>query len=160
MHYKSGDSVGNSLPRSGVRTSRSRTRRGDGMCDFRHVIGSLDGRCDVSLRLLLESLKGQIPKVEAGGLRGRWSLIMVECVVCRYWSERLEEARRRRRGNGPLNEENRVIGALRKHQCGACACKYPHLLKHLVKGEPWLPFKTPNFCDPVRIRIIAPSLHD
>lgn len=80
---------------------------------------------------------------------------MVECVVCRYWSERLEEARRRRRGNGPLNEENRVIGALRKHQCGACACKHPHLLKHLVKGEPWLPFKTPNFCDPVRIRIIA-----
>lgn len=85
---------------------------------------------------------------------------MVECVICRYWSERLEEARRRSRGKRGPNEENLVIGALRTHQCGACACRLPDLLKDLVKGEVELPDKTPSFCDPLRIRIVPAGLCD
>ena len=85
-------------------------------------------------------------------------LIMVDCIVCRYWSERLEGARRNRRSKRAPNEEKRAIAALRTHQCGACACRFPGLLKDLVKHEIELPGKTRRPLDPVRVRILAASM--
>jgi hypothetical protein len=54
---------------------------------------------------------------------------MVDCVVCQYWSWRLEETRAR--GNNALKEETRLIATLRRHQCGACACRFPDRLEIL-----------------------------
>jgi hypothetical protein len=71
---------------------------------------------------------------------------MVDCVVCQYWSWRLEETRAR--GNNALKEETRLIAALRRHQCGACACRFPDLLRDLVKQELELPDIAPFFCGP------------
>jgi hypothetical protein len=81
---------------------------------------------------------------------------MVDCVVCRYWSERLDEAKVRNKREA--NEEKRVIAALRTHQSGACACRFPRLLKDLVKHQLKVPDKTPEVCDPVRIRILIATL--
>jgi hypothetical protein len=55
---------------------------------------------------------------------------MVDCVVCQYWSERLEEIRAH--GNYTLKEETRLIPDLRRRQCGACACRFTDLLRDLV----------------------------
>jgi hypothetical protein len=51
---------------------------------------------------------------------------MVDCVVCQYWSERLEEIRAH--GDYTVKEETRLIAELKRHQCGACACRFPTLL--------------------------------
>ena len=80
---------------------------------------------------------------------------MVDCIVCRYWSERLEEARRHRHSKGALYEAKRVIAALQMHQGGACACRFPDLLKDLAKHEVQVPDKTPGVHDPLRVRILA-----
>ena len=80
---------------------------------------------------------------------------MVDCIVCRYWSERLEEARARRRSKGTRKEENCLVAALRTHQRGACASRFPDLLKDLVKHEPKPKHNAPSLCDPVRVRILA-----
>jgi hypothetical protein len=83
---------------------------------------------------------------------------MADCVVCRYWSERLEEARTHRRGKSALKTERRLMTALRTHQFGACACKFPDLLRDLVNLE--LPDKAPAVCDPARARILMDSGYD
>jgi hypothetical protein len=80
---------------------------------------------------------------------------MINCVVCRYWSERLEQARSLRHGKRMHEREKRVFAALRAHQRGACACRFPDLLKDLVKREPEPPKKASGFCDPLRIRVLA-----
>ena len=81
---------------------------------------------------------------------------MVDCVVCQYWSERLEETRAR--GKNALKEETRLISALRRHQCGACACRFPDLLRDLVKQELELPDIAPFFCGPGRAPMLADNL--
>ena len=48
-----------------------------------------------------------------------------------------------------------MVTALRTHQRGACASRFPDLLKDLVKHELKLPDNAPSFCDPVRVRIMA-----
>ncbi len=83
---------------------------------------------------------------------------MVDCVVCRYWSERLEETRTHRGGKSALKTERRLMTALRTHQFGACACRFPDLLRDLVNLE--LPDKAPNVCDPARARIPMDSRYD
>ena len=83
---------------------------------------------------------------------------MVNCVVCRYWSERLAETRTRRRGKNALDEERRLIVALRTHQVGSCACRFPDLLRDLARQE--LPEKAHDFCDPARTRILVDSRCD
>jgi hypothetical protein len=82
---------------------------------------------------------------------------MVDCVVCRYWSERLEETRTHRRGKNAPEEERRLIVALQTHQGGACACRLPDLLKDLAKQELELPDRAHTFCDPARARILVNS---
>jgi len=84
---------------------------------------------------------------------------MVDCVVCQYWSERLEETRARDKNT--LEEETCLIAALRRHQSGACACRFPDLLRDLVKQEVELPDIAPVFCAPGRAPMLADSLpHD
>jgi hypothetical protein len=85
---------------------------------------------------------------------------MVDCAVCRYWSERLEETRTHGRAEGALKQERRLTGALRTHQFGACARRFPDLLRDLVKEELELPDKATGFCDPVRSRIQVDSRPD
>lgn len=80
---------------------------------------------------------------------------MVDCIVCRYWSERLEEARAHRRSKRARKQENCAVAALRTHQDGACASRFPDLLKNLVKHELMPTDNAPSVCDPVRVRILA-----
>jgi len=79
---------------------------------------------------------------------------MADCVVCRYWSERLEENRALGRSKRALKQERRLMMTLRTHQIGACARKFPDLLRDLVKEELDLPDKTLGSCDPARARIL------
>jgi hypothetical protein len=85
---------------------------------------------------------------------------MVDCVVCRYWSERLDEARTHGRSKSALKHERRLMAALRTHQFGACARRFPDLLRDLVKQELELPDKTPGFFDPARTPILTDSRCD
>jgi hypothetical protein len=80
---------------------------------------------------------------------------MVDCVVCRYWSERLEETRTHGRAESALKQERRLMVALRTHQFGACARRFPDLLKDLVTQELELPDKTPGSCDPASARFLT-----
>jgi len=82
---------------------------------------------------------------------------MVDCVVCRYWSECLDETRTRGRAERALKRERRLMVALRTHQLGACARRFPDLLRDLVKQDLELPDKAPGFCDFARVRILADS---
>jgi hypothetical protein len=79
---------------------------------------------------------------------------MVNCVVCRYWSERLRETKAHRRTEDLYGEERCLIAALRTHQVGACACRFPKLLKNLVAQEQPVQRRTSGICDPMRIRIL------
>jgi hypothetical protein len=67
---------------------------------------------------------------------------MVDCVVCQYWSERIEETRIR--GKNTLQEEARLIATLRRPQRGSCACRFPDLLRDLASrswsDRIWLQF--------------------
>lgn len=81
---------------------------------------------------------------------------MIDCVICRYWSERLEEARLRAHCTNANLEEKRLLAALRSHQFGACAHRFPDLLGDLVKSEP----ASPELCDPLRMRILTGSLEN
>ena len=83
---------------------------------------------------------------------------MINCVVCRYWSERLEQARSHRNSKRMHEREKRVFAALRAHQRGACACRFPGLLEDLVRRESELPKKASGFCDPLRIRVLAGAM--
>jgi hypothetical protein len=85
---------------------------------------------------------------------------MVGCVVCQYWSERLEEARTRGRAEGELKQIRRLMVALRAHQFGACARRFPDLLRDLVEQEPELPDKASGSCDPARARIPTDLRYD
>ena len=85
---------------------------------------------------------------------------MADCVVCQYWSERLEETRTHRRGKSALKQERRLMVSLRTHQFGACACKFPGLLADLVRQEPEQPDKAPAFGDSVHARILTDSRWD
>ena len=90
--------------------------------------------------------------------RPRLGAQMVDCVVCRYWSERLEEARTHGRAEGALKQERRLMVALRTHQFGAYARRFPDLLRDLVMQELELPDKALSSCDPVHARILTDSL--
>lgn len=85
---------------------------------------------------------------------------MVDCVVCRYWSERLEESRTHGRVKRALKQERRLMVALRAHQFGACARRFPDLLRDLVKQELDLPDKAFDFYDPARARILVASRYE
>jgi hypothetical protein len=50
--------------------------------------------------------------------------------------------------------------ALRTHQFGACARRFPDLLRDLVKEELELPERAPGFCDPARSRILVDRRSD
>src|SRR5580693_9407753 len=80
---------------------------------------------------------------------------MSDCVVCRYWSERLEETRTHGRPKRTVKQERRLMVTLRIHQFGACARRLPDLLRDLVMEELELPDKAPGSCDPARGRILA-----
>jgi hypothetical protein len=83
---------------------------------------------------------------------------MVDCMVCRYWSERLEETRTHGRAKRARKQERRLMVTLRTHQFGACARRFPDLLRDLVNLE--LPDKAPGVCDPSRARILMDSQYD
>ena len=85
---------------------------------------------------------------------------MLDCVVCRYWSERLEEIRTHGRAKRALKQERRLMVVLRTHQFGACARRFPDLLRDLVKQQLELPDKAPGSCDPARARILTDSRCD
>jgi hypothetical protein len=85
---------------------------------------------------------------------------MIDCVVCRYWSERLKETRTHRRGKSAIKQERRLMVVLRTHQVGACAIRFPDLLKDLAKQKPDQLNKAPGFCDPARARILVDSWRD
>jgi hypothetical protein len=85
---------------------------------------------------------------------------MVDCVVCRYWSERLEEIRTHSRAKPAVKQERRLIVALRTHQFGACARRFPDLLGDLVNQELEAPDKASGACDPALARILAKSRFD
>lgn len=85
---------------------------------------------------------------------------MVDCVVCRYWSERLEETRTHHPSKSALELESRLRTALRTHQVGACASRFPDLLRDIAKEEPGLAVKAPVFCDPARARILVGGRYD
>jgi hypothetical protein len=79
---------------------------------------------------------------------------MVDCVVCRYWSERMEEARTHGRTDSAFRQEKRLKVALRTHQFGACARRFPDLLRDLVKEELELLDNASGSCDPSCARIL------
>ena len=81
---------------------------------------------------------------------------MVDCVVCQYWSERLEETRARDKNT--LEEETCLMAALRGHQSGACACRFPDLLRDLVRQELELPDMAPVFCGRGATPMLADSM--
>lgn len=85
---------------------------------------------------------------------------MVDCVVCRYWSERLEETRTHGRAKRARKQERHLMVTLRTHQFGACARTFPDLLRDLVKQELELPDKAPGFFDPARAPILTDSRYD
>lgn len=85
---------------------------------------------------------------------------MVDCVVCRYWSERLEETRTHHPSKSALELERRLTTALRTHQVGACASRFPDLLRDIAKEEPGLPHKGLGVCDPARSRILVDGRYD
>lgn len=82
---------------------------------------------------------------------------MFDCVVCRYWSERLVEARTHGGDKNALEHERSLMAALRTHQSGACARRFPDLLRDLVKQQPELPVRVRRICDPARARILTDS---
>ena len=60
--------------------------------------------------------------------------IFLECVVCQYWSERIEEAWRQ--PQDALTKAHRVQGLLKEHQKrGACARRLPAILTDLKHGQ-------------------------
>jgi hypothetical protein len=73
---------------------------------------------------------------------------MVDCVVCRYWSERLEETRTHGGAKSALEQEIRLMVTLRTHQFGVWARRFPYLPRYRVKRELEVPNRTPGFCDP------------
>ena len=85
---------------------------------------------------------------------------MADCVVCQYWSERLRETRTHTQGKSASEEEKRLVTALRTHQFGACASRFPNLLKDLIDPELGLADESPELCDPLRVRILAASQRD
>jgi hypothetical protein len=50
--------------------------------------------------------------------------------------------------------------ALRTHQFGACARRFPDLLKDLVNQELEVPDEAPGVCDPAPVRILTDSRPD
>ena len=76
---------------------------------------------------------------------------MVDCVVCRYWSERLDETPIKR----SIKRERRLLVALRTHQFGACARRFPGLLRDLVKQELESSNEDCGVCDPARARMLT-----
>ena len=82
---------------------------------------------------------------------------MVGCVVCQYWSERLEETRTHGREEGDFEQEGPLMVALRTHQFGACALRFPDLLSHLVNQELDPQDTAPGSCDLGRARILTDS---
>jgi hypothetical protein len=85
---------------------------------------------------------------------------MADCAVCQYWTERLEETRTHGLDKSAIKQERRLMVALRTHQFGACARRFPKLLRDLVKQEPELPDIAPGSCDPARARTLIHGLGD
>jgi len=61
----------------------------------------------------------------------------VDCLVCHYWSERLETTRAHPLSTlGAFGEEKRLIAVLKGHQShGACARRLPHVLDMLLDSR-------------------------
>jgi hypothetical protein len=62
---------------------------------------------------------------------------IIDCVVCHYWSERLEMTRVHLLSTlGDFEEEKRLIEVLKGHQSyGACARRLPHILDMLLDSR-------------------------
>jgi hypothetical protein len=73
---------------------------------------------------------------------------MVDCVVCQYWSERIEEARTHGCAKPALKQLRRLMVTLQRHQFGACARRFPDLLRDLVQLELEIPNESPGAFDP------------
>ena len=69
---------------------------------------------------------------------------MVDCVVCRYWSERLEDTRKCGQSKRTVKQARRLMVVLRSHQSGACGHRFPELLLDLVKQDQELPDEAPG----------------
>lgn len=60
--------------------------------------------------------------------------IFLECIVCQYWSERIEEAWRQR--ENALTNAPRLQRLLKEHQkAGACARRLPAILTDLKRAK-------------------------
>jgi|SRR5579859_797329 len=60
--------------------------------------------------------------------------IFLECIVCQYWSERIEEAWRQRQS--ALTQSLRLQRLLKEHQeRGACARRLPAILTDLKPAQ-------------------------
>ena len=60
--------------------------------------------------------------------------IFLECIVCHYWSERIEDAWRQRQN--PLTKVRRLQRLLKEHQKrGACARRLPAILTDLKPAQ-------------------------
>ena len=60
--------------------------------------------------------------------------IFLECVVCQYWSERIEEAWRQH--PSALTKADHLQRLLKEHQkCGACARRLPAILTDLKPAQ-------------------------
>ena len=60
--------------------------------------------------------------------------IFLECIVCQYWSERIEEAWHRRQN--PLTKVRCLQRLLKEHQkLGACARRLPSILTDLKPAQ-------------------------
>ena len=63
--------------------------------------------------------------------------VIIDCVVCHYWSERLEMTRAHPLSTlGAFEEEKRLIAVLKGHQSyGACARRLPDVLDMLLDSR-------------------------
>jgi hypothetical protein len=85
---------------------------------------------------------------------------MVDCAVCRYWYERIEETRTHYRAKRALKQERRLMVALRTHQFGACARRFPELFGDLIEQRLEMSDDAPGVCDPLCVRILSDSRCD
>jgi hypothetical protein len=80
---------------------------------------------------------------------------MVDCLVCRYWSERIQESRTDGRDQGAIDREKDLMAVLRTHQSGAFVSRFPRLLRDPVVQELVSADQVPAFCDPLRPRTLT-----
>src|SRR4051794_23974847 len=107
--------------------------------------------------------------VDDGSLRGTETYpemheeAFIDCIVCHYWSERLETTRAHPLSTlGAFEEEKRLIAVLKGHQSyGACARRLPHLLDILLdsrQGQVCRGFSRPEIRSWRREKVRSPPM--